>query len=138
MPVARLADGKCIWYRDEGAGEPFLQVHGTALGHRNFDRITPVLARHVRCLDPDLVGFGESSPLPAEGYTLEAWADDLARLLDALGLERVHVHGTSTGGSVALVFALRHPSGWASSSSGAPRRAWTVRRASTAATTSEW
>lgn len=109
MPVARLADGKQLWYRDEGSGPPLLQVHGASLGHHNFDRLTPPLSAHFRCLDVDLLGYGESSPLPAEGYTQEAWADDMAAFLDALGLEKVHVHGTSTGGVTALLLAHRHP-----------------------------
>lgn len=57
---------------------------------------------------PDLPGFGESADLPGP-WTLEAFADGLAALLDRKGLDRVSVIGGSMGGAVAQHFALRHP-----------------------------
>ena len=57
---------------------------------------------------PDLPGFGESAGLPGP-WTLEAYADGLATLLDRKGLDRVCVVGGSMGGAVAQHFALRHP-----------------------------
>jgi pimeloyl-ACP methyl ester carboxylesterase len=62
----------------------------------------------VRGLAPDLPGFGASAPLPGP-YTMEAYADGLAVLLDARGIERVALVGGSMGGVVAQHFALRHP-----------------------------
>jgi pimeloyl-ACP methyl ester carboxylesterase len=61
-----------------------------------------------RALAPDLPGFGASAGLPGP-YTMEAYADGLAALLDTRGLERVAVAGGSMGGVVAQHFALRHP-----------------------------
>ena len=53
---------------------------------------------------PDLPGFGESAGLPGP-WTLEAYADGLATLLDRKGLDRVCVVGGSMGGAVAQHFA---------------------------------
>lgn len=52
-------------------------------------------------------------PVPAP-YTLEDMADDAAGLLDALGIARAHVVGSSNGGAIAQIFAIRHPAKTAS------------------------
>ncbi|KGN42574.1 alpha/beta hydrolase [Knoellia aerolata DSM 18566] len=58
-----------------------------------------------RVVRPDLRGFGDT-PLPGEAY---ADADDVAQLLDALGVTAATVVGASFGGRVALELAARHP-----------------------------
>lgn len=67
--------------------------------------LVPPLSAGHRVIAPDLRGWGES-PLPGVEY---ADADDLAHLLDALGIEQAHVVGASFGGRVALELATRHP-----------------------------
>ena len=66
------------------------------------------LSRHYRLLLHDCRGQGASDH-PPEPYSMEQHADDLAGLLDALGIDRAHVAGISYGGEVSQVFALRHP-----------------------------
>jgi pimeloyl-ACP methyl ester carboxylesterase len=63
------------------------------------------LAGTHRVVCPDLRGFG-ASPMPGEAY---ADADDVAHLLDVLGLASATVVGASFGGRVALELAIRHP-----------------------------
>lgn len=101
-------DGIRLWYELKGTGEPLLQFHGLGLGHVNFAAVTPLLRRHFTVLDWDMRGFGDSDK-PAPPYSLDMWAEDAVRLLDHLGLERVHVHGSSMGGQVAIAFAARYP-----------------------------
>lgn len=67
--------------------------------------VLPALAASHRVVAPDLRGFGES-PQPGEDY---ADADDVAHLLDALGIDRAAVVGSSYGGRIALELAARHP-----------------------------
>lgn len=107
MPYVNIG-GSRLWYKETGAGEAVLQIHGGGLGHANFALATPILAQSFRVIDYDQRGYGQSDR-PNQHYDIDVWADDVASLLDALGLERAHIHGTSTGGMVALSFAARYP-----------------------------
>ena len=69
---------------------------------------TRTLARHYRVLQYDCRGQGQSDH-PAGPYTMELHADDLAALLDALGIGQAHIAGISYGGEVAQAFALKYP-----------------------------
>jgi pimeloyl-ACP methyl ester carboxylesterase len=100
--------GVQLWYRISGEGEPVVQIHGAGFGHFNFDPATPELSEHFRVVDYDMRGYGQSDR-PVQDYDMEVWADDLAGLMDALELDRAHVHGTSMGGMIAIVFAGKYP-----------------------------
>lgn len=91
-----------------GAGEPVLLAHAIGCDHRMWEGVAPRLAQRFRVLAPDARGHG-ASPVPARPWSLGDMADDAARALDALGLERVHWVGLSMGGMVGQAFALRHP-----------------------------
>lgn len=69
---------------------------------------TPVLSQHYRLLLYDCRGMWQSEHPPGP-YSMELHADDLAALLDALGIERAHIGGTSYGAEVSMVFALKYP-----------------------------
>ncbi len=92
-----------------GAEPAVLCVHGycqsSAYWAPTLDRLA---AAGRRGLAPDLPGFGASAAVPGP-YTMEAYADTLAALLDARRLTRVAVVGGSMGGVVAQHLALRHP-----------------------------
>src|SRR5205814_8013491 len=105
--VARV-NGVSLWYEITGEGEPVVQIHGAGFGHFNFAPATPELAKHFKVVDYDMRGYGRSDR-PVQHYDMEVWADDVAGLLDALGLDRAHVHGTSMGGMIAIVFAGKYP-----------------------------
>ena len=77
MPFADLGE-KRIWYEINGEGEPLVQIPGGALGLKNFSKVTPVLSRHFRVIDYDLVGTGKSTPTPP-GYKVQDWTNDLRR-----------------------------------------------------------
>src|SRR4051794_33851096 len=66
------------------------------------------LSRRYRVVTPDLRGFG-GSPLGDDEPSLDVAADDVAALLDNLGLDRVVLGGLSMGGYVAMAFLRRHP-----------------------------
>jgi pimeloyl-ACP methyl ester carboxylesterase len=62
-----------------------------------------------RVVAPDLPGFGASGRHEGEAYDYPAQVQRLRALLDALGLQRVHLAGSSMGGTIAVLFALQHP-----------------------------
>lgn len=102
-------NGVNLWHRVTGEGEPVVQIHGAGFGHFNLDPVTPAIAAAgFRVVDYDQRGYGVSDK-PLQHYDMEVWADDLAGLMDALGIARAHVHGTSMGGMVAQVFAGKYP-----------------------------
>jgi pimeloyl-ACP methyl ester carboxylesterase len=101
-------NGAELWYEVTGEGEPVIQIHGAGFGHYNFAPATPRLAERFRVIDYDMRGYGQSDR-PVQHYDMEVWADDAAGLLDALDIPEAHVHGTSMGGMIAIVFAGKYP-----------------------------
>jgi pimeloyl-ACP methyl ester carboxylesterase len=108
MASKAQVNGVELWYEVTGEGDPVIQIHGAGFGHFNFAPATPDLARHFQVVDYDMRGYGQSDR-PVQRYDMEVWADDAAGLLDELGLREAHVHGTSMGGMVAIVFAGKYP-----------------------------
>jgi pimeloyl-ACP methyl ester carboxylesterase len=98
-----------LWVRQVGDGPPVLQIHGAGFGHHNFAPVTPILAERFTVIDYDQRGYGGSDRPEPYPYCIESWADDAVRLLDALGIDVAHVHGTSMGGMVAQVVAGKYP-----------------------------
>lgn len=101
-------NGVKLWYEVTGDGEPVLQIGGSGFAHWNFAPMTPILSRQFRCIDYDQRGYGGSDK-PDQTYDMEAWADDAVGLLDALGIEKAHIHGTSMGAMVGTVVAGKYP-----------------------------
>lgn len=101
-------NGAQLWYEVQGEGETVVQIHGAGFGHFNFAPATPALSQRFRVVDYDMRGYGRSDR-PLQHYDMEVWADDLAGLMDALGIDEAHVHGTSMGGMIAIVFAAKYP-----------------------------
>ncbi|WP_336660824.1 alpha/beta fold hydrolase [Leucobacter sp. USHLN153] len=101
-------NGVNLWYEVNGSGDPVLQIHGCGFGHFNFSAATPILSQEFQTIDFDLRGYGQSDR-PVQHYDHEVWADDSVALLDHLGIEKAHIHGTSMGGMVAQVLASKYP-----------------------------
>jgi pimeloyl-ACP methyl ester carboxylesterase len=102
-------NGAKIWYDVHGDGtDHLLQIGGAGFAHENFGFVTPLMTPHFKVIEFDLRGYGLSER-PEQHYTMETWADDIAGLLDHIGVDRTHVHGTSMGGMVGLAFAGKYP-----------------------------
>ncbi len=102
-------DGATLHVEERGAGTPLLLVHGFPHDGSLWRAQLDGLADVARVVAPDLRGLGRSTDggddAPA---TVERYADDLACVLDALGIERAVVGGLSMGGYVAFAFWRRH------------------------------
>ncbi|WP_280954634.1 alpha/beta fold hydrolase [Phyllobacterium sophorae] len=83
-------------------------LHGGTVGRSHFALLSPILAEQFQVLDFDLRGVGDSASDPMPDRLVD-WADDTIELLDALGIDRVSLHGSSAGGLVALEFAAKYP-----------------------------
>jgi pimeloyl-ACP methyl ester carboxylesterase len=101
-------NGVNLFYEISGSGPPVVQIGGAVNGHEGYALITPHMQPHFTVIDYDHRGYGQSDR-PSQKYTMETWADDLAGLLDQLGIERCHVHGGSMGGFIACLFAAKYP-----------------------------
>jgi 3-oxoadipate enol-lactonase len=111
VAFAEIGEGARLYYELTGPedGPTVLQFGGGLFGRHNFGLVNDGFRdRGFRLLSFDARGYGASS-CPRETYTIEGWAADGAALLDAVGLDRVLVHGTSMGGMIAIAFTARYP-----------------------------
>lgn len=110
MPHARIDDAIDLYYELTGPEDApvIIQFGGGLFGRHNFGLVNDGMREHFRLLSFDARGYGASSS-PREKYTITGWAEDGARLLDAVGLDRVYVHGTSMGGMIAIAFTAAYP-----------------------------
>ena len=91
-------------------GEVVVLVHGNISSSVFWEDTLLALPEGFRGLAPDLRGYGDTEPLAVDATRgLRDFSDDLAAVLDALGLDRVHLAGWSMGGGVVLQHLLDHP-----------------------------
>jgi 3-oxoadipate enol-lactonase len=110
MRLAEIA-GRQVYYEihGEAQGTPLVLVMGMAGSCRGWLALqVPEFAPQHRTVIFENRGVGDSQD-PGGPFSTADLADDLAGLLDALGIERAHVLGVSLGGMAAQEFALRHP-----------------------------
>ena len=87
-------------------------VHGLLMNRHMYDHLAPGDGRRaaIRVITVDLLGHGASDmPTDMRAYSMPAFGDQLAALIDHLGLDRPVVGGTSLGANAALELAVRHP-----------------------------
>ena len=95
-------------YQIHGSGRPLVLLHAFPFDGRMWKATAEALADRCRTIVPDLRGFG-GSDLGGGEVSIAGMADDVAGLLDHLGVARATVGGLSMGGYVTLAFAARYP-----------------------------
>lgn len=106
MPHASV-NGAELYYESHGQGSPVLMAAGLGGAGTYWQEQIEAFAERHRVIVYDQRGTGRSSHVKVD--SIEQLAADTIGLLDALGLERVHYLGHSTGGAIGQVLAIEHP-----------------------------
>ena len=101
-------NGINLYYETHGTGRPLVLLHGGLGSGEMFGPVLPALAERHRVILPDLPGHGRTADIDRP-IDLRLMADDIAALIDQLGLDRPDLVGYSLGGGVALHTAARYP-----------------------------
>ena len=104
-----LPDGTHYVYLEGGQGEPLMMLHGFGANKDGFPRVARYLTPQYRVIIPDQIGFGESAHPSDADYSSTAQAERLHSLAQALGVQQVHLCGSSMGGQIALTYAAVYP-----------------------------
>jgi pimeloyl-ACP methyl ester carboxylesterase len=101
-------NGLHLYFERHGAGRPLVVLHGGLGSGEMFGPILPILSANHEVILPDLQGHGRTADIdrPIEARHM---ADDIAALIDHLGLQQPDLIGYSLGGGVAMHLAFRHP-----------------------------
>lgn len=106
----RYADvnGINLYYETHGTGHPMILLHGGLGSGEMFGPILPALADHHQVIAVDLQGHGRTADIDRP-LDVRLMADDVAALVDHLGLRKPDVVGYSLGGGVAFQVGIKYP-----------------------------
>jgi len=104
----KSANGSCFELAGPAGAPAVAFIHGLGLDRSTWDRYAPRFAQRYRVLTYDLFGHGDSSPPPRKP-SLTLFAEQLAGLLDELGIEQCALVGFSLGGMINRRFAIDYP-----------------------------
>ena len=102
------ANGLAMHYDTQGAGEPLILIPYLAADYACYAFQVAEYAKHFTCISVDLRGAGETDK-PAETYSTELFADDVAALMQAIGVPHAHIAGLSLGAATGMWLAVKYP-----------------------------
>jgi pimeloyl-ACP methyl ester carboxylesterase len=102
-------DGVRLHYREEGEGPPVVLLHANYASLFMWEPWAAALKDRYRVIRVDLPAHGLTGPEPSGDYSLQRIQSLFEQFVDARGLERFVVVGTSIGGTVAMRYAADHP-----------------------------
>ncbi len=114
LPKKRIrVAGLEMAYVDQGEGDPVLFLHGNPTSAYLWRNIIPHLAGGARCVAPDLVGMGDSDPLPDTGpgsYRFRDHRNFVDAFIEAMGIgDRLTLVVHDWGSALGFHWAARHP-----------------------------
>ena len=110
MPHATTDDHVTLYYEETGAGTPVIFVHEFAGDLRSWEPQMRHFGQRRRAIAYNARGYPPSAvPEDPAQYSQDRAADDIAAVLDHLGIGQAHVVGLSMGGFATLHFGFRHP-----------------------------
>lgn len=101
--------GASVYYLHAGSGRPMLLIHGLLGSSRDWRNNIDALAQHAAVYAIDLVNMGKSQRVGGLDPGLQATADRISAVMDALELPEADLVAHSYGGAVALMLAASHP-----------------------------
>src|SRR5271165_1591181 len=107
MPKVK-ANQITIHYDQQGTGEPLILIPYLAADYACYAFQVADYAKNYTCISVDLRGAGETDK-PEGTYSTELFADDVASLMQALGIERAHISGLSLGAATGMWLAAKYP-----------------------------
>jgi pimeloyl-ACP methyl ester carboxylesterase len=109
MPYATTDDGVRLYFEECGTGTPVIFVHEFAGDHRAWETQMRHFGQRYRAITFAARGYPPSDvPDGVAKYSQARAADDIAAVLDGLGIAKAHVVGLSMGGFATLHFGFRH------------------------------
>jgi len=109
LSSVKLPNGETMGYRKSGKGSKVLVlVHGNMSTSKHWDLVMERLPEEYTAYAIDMRGFGDSS-YNTRVNSLREFSEDLKLFADAIGLKKFSLAGWSTGGGVAMYFAIDHP-----------------------------
>jgi pimeloyl-ACP methyl ester carboxylesterase len=110
MPHIKTSDGVQLYYEETGSGTPLIFLHEFGGHYMSWEPQVRYFSRRYRVITYAARGWPPSDvPKDASRYSQARAADDCADLMQALGIDKVHLCGLSMGATASLEFALRYP-----------------------------
>ena len=107
MPKIRVGN-ITMNYDQQGSGEPVLLIPYLAADYACYAFQVADYSKHFTCISVDLRGTGESEK-PGGVYSTEMFADDVAGLMQAIGIPKAHISGLSLGAATGIWLAAKYP-----------------------------
>ncbi|KOS08331.1 hypothetical protein AM493_12115 [Flavobacterium akiainvivens] len=101
-------NGLELYYEIHGEGKPLVLIHGSYMTIDGWEGLLPELAKNHKVIALEMQGHGHTAD-SNRPFSYTAMADDIAKTLQHLNIEKADVLGYSFGGSIAIELAIKHP-----------------------------